>query len=109
MIHLCTYMILCVSLLELSPALLAAESLCRSHTQDIVNIRARLTKSNLDVDVRKAAELNIDNLINGKASDKEVCNLSCAVNGMPVVSLFLTQRSSPPTDPWRGVSLHAKW
>ena len=41
--------------------------------QDLVNIRAVLAKVTLDVDVRKAAELNIDNLINGRTPDSEVC------------------------------------
>ena len=47
-----------------------------ARSQDICNIRARLTKANLDVDVRKAAELNIDNMLRGKAADKEVCTRS---------------------------------
>lgn len=41
--------------------------------QDINNIRAELNKATMGFDVRKAAELNIDNLIKGKSSDEEVC------------------------------------
>lgn len=41
--------------------------------QDIKNIRTRLAKSDLSLNLRNKAELNIDDLIAGKSTDQEVC------------------------------------